>query len=111
MKVKDAQEWANFLRSGDYEQGDTYLKEGDNYCCLGVLNDLHLELDLAGGYECSLNNYKKIGLESSVGAIGNTELSILNDNGCYSEDGSWLDKFTFDEIADIIELKYVHKAF
>jgi hypothetical protein len=29
------------LRSGDYKQGKTYLKKGDEFCCLGVACDLY----------------------------------------------------------------------
>jgi hypothetical protein len=32
--------WVAALRSGDYKQGRELLKEGNQYCCLGVLCDL-----------------------------------------------------------------------
>lgn len=38
--VKD--QWLKALRSGDYKQGRRMLRSGkDEYCCLGVLCDLH----------------------------------------------------------------------
>ena len=33
--------WLDALRSGDYEQGQNYLRYRDSYCCLGVLCDLY----------------------------------------------------------------------
>lgn len=32
--------WLNALRSGQYQQGFGRLKEGNNFCCLGVVCDL-----------------------------------------------------------------------
>jgi hypothetical protein len=37
IKVK----WVEGLQSGNYKQGPSYLKRGDQFCCLGVLCDLH----------------------------------------------------------------------
>lgn len=33
--------WVTALRSGDYNQGYHVLRQGNRYCCLGVLCDLH----------------------------------------------------------------------
>lgn len=35
--------WVEALLSGKYEQGDGYMRYGDNYCCLGVLQDVCLK--------------------------------------------------------------------
>lgn len=32
--------WIEALRSGKYKQGQRALKNGDKYCCLGVLQEL-----------------------------------------------------------------------
>lgn len=32
--------WLHALRSGEYKQGRNFLRDGDRYCCLGVLCDL-----------------------------------------------------------------------
>lgn len=34
--------WVDALRSGEYEQGDSALKQDDKFCCLGVACDLFL---------------------------------------------------------------------
>lgn len=33
--------WTAALRSGEYKQGQYWLRSEDTYCCLGVLCDLH----------------------------------------------------------------------
>jgi hypothetical protein len=33
--------WVSALLSGTYKQGKAWLKDGDSFCCLGVLCDLH----------------------------------------------------------------------
>jgi hypothetical protein len=41
MKAEVKQKWLEALRSGEYAQGQRYLRrEGDKFCCLGVLCDL-----------------------------------------------------------------------
>jgi hypothetical protein len=35
--------WLAALRSGQYQQGQKYLKVNDRFCCLGVLCDLAVE--------------------------------------------------------------------
>lgn len=41
MKKEIAEQWADALESGKYQQGfDGYLRRGDNWCCLGVLCDV-----------------------------------------------------------------------
>lgn len=37
MKRADWEKWDAALRSGEYKQGRCRLKDGDRYCCLGVL--------------------------------------------------------------------------
>lgn len=40
MKADLKQSWLVALRSGRYEQGRSYLRSEDRFCCLGVLCDL-----------------------------------------------------------------------
>ena len=47
MKKEYRDRWVAALRSGDYIQGQGSLKNGDKFCCLGVLCDiLAKELDV-----------------------------------------------------------------
>src|SRR5665213_3663082 len=36
MKKADKKKWVTALRSGEYEQGASVVRQGDLYCCLGV---------------------------------------------------------------------------
>ena len=38
---KVMKKWIEALRSGEYRQGRRRLRQGDRYCCLGVLCDLY----------------------------------------------------------------------
>lgn len=41
MKAKIKKQLIAALRSGEYEQGNGCLKNGNNFCCLGVLCDIY----------------------------------------------------------------------
>ncbi len=109
--IEEAQVWANALRSGKFKQGKYKLENLDNsLCCLGVgckvfIPKEKLKLDngiLTGAYPmvsqpespawlCHINHNFYI--------LTGKLLSDLNDKK----------HFSFDEIADIIELVYVHR--
>lgn len=46
MREKLALAWAEALESGRYQQGYEWLRVGDNYCCLGVLADVAITLEM-----------------------------------------------------------------
>lgn len=118
---KQLLKWIEALRSGKYSQTTDTLQDGDGFCCLGVackvlipkkkqFTDSHGELQ--GIYPKkqfhSPNWLKNINddlynLQSEINNNNNNRrLSLVNLND---------DKrFTFDEIADILELTYVHEA-
>lgn len=44
-------EWVAALRSGDYKQGNNWLRADDKYCCLGVLCEITPDIArTSGGY-------------------------------------------------------------
>ena len=43
MNEQIKQDWIAALLSGDYTQGQERLRDGDRYCCLGVLCDLYVK--------------------------------------------------------------------
>lgn len=110
MKKSHAMKWINALRSGKYKQTKNYLRNSQGYCCLGVANEIFPELDLAKDGDVSLDNFARLGLACSSGflckkddaptALQNSawdvHLATLNDDG-----------YTFDEIADVIQIEYV----
>lgn len=104
--------WIKALRSGEYKQGKGYLRQDGEYCCLGVLCDLHRKLkkkkrwkaDSSGTFfmydgDCSLLPTSVInwaGLEDDDPKLSkNKHAAALNDEGR-----------SFNYIADRIE-KYL----
>lgn len=105
MNVSDEElfeKWLAALRSGEYEQGEAYLRPNERfYCCLGVLCDVtdreawtFTEYgDYYWGEETSESTppawlSAELGIEEYV-----TLLTYLNDHG----------GFTFVEIAEVLE--------
>ena len=111
------QEWINALRSGKYKQGRRKLRDGDYFCCLGVLCDLvnkdnwiySPEYGLPLSWIDETKTYESEELPIALGerlftakrGSVNAVFFILaerNDFGC-----------SFEEIADLIEAKLEDK--
>jgi hypothetical protein len=71
MRPEIKQLWIEELRSGRYEQGREALKDGDEYCCLGVLCELAREAGVGDwqndGSRAHFNPTPDAGLEASPG--------------------------------------------
>lgn len=93
-------EWADALESGEYEQGRSYLRTGDNaFCCLGVLCEIAVKHGVIrpgarawgttyhygrGGYGSVLPDEVRAwaGVSSEGTLVDDlTELTGLNDSG------------------------------
>lgn len=114
--LSQLERWILALRSGKYKQGknELYNPKKDVYCCLGVLCKVNKTpvLNDAGntvGVPAQIRTSTKFasnvnGLfaetEIIVGAGTNNTLTHLNDNMHAS----------FDEIADLLELTFIHKV-
>ena len=113
MKKEIAKIWVAALRSGKYKQGTSYLRKGDEFCCLGVLCDLAIKADVIDeaiphpsgrqGIFCFDDGSTEMlpktvqewsGLNSDDGAIA----AVHHDLASFNDDGK-----PFSEIADIIE--------
>jgi hypothetical protein len=111
--------WVNALRSGDYDQGQAWLKKGDSYCCLGVLCDLYLA-DHDRVWEANDDEERPSDIYGEYSVDNNTEMLPKNvakwagidedtyHDGCVSVRGETLTGLndsghSFDEIASIIE--------
>ena len=105
MKPEIKAQWLTALRSGDYQQGQGYLRQGDQYCCLGVLCDLYgkavgpewddgpnewADIQAMHGEEATLPF--KVQEWAGIDSPSPLDLAALNDNGS-----------TFEELANIIE--------
>ena len=109
--VKEAQKWADALRSKKFKQGKHKLESEEGFCCLGVACKVftpeHLQtksnnklLGVMPYYQQYAPEWLKNGVLNDFDAKIGQHFPKLNDD---------LD-YTFDEIADLIELVYVHKA-
>lgn len=107
MKTDIGKLWVKALRSGKYKQGHMRLRDGDNFCCLGVLCDIYAkqhDVKWAGdrhfGFQF-LNGQCLLpmevvdwaGFEDTSPSANGKALTALNDSG----------QWTFDEIADLID--------
>lgn len=93
MRESVKKKWADALRSGEYQQCGGALRNGDSYCCLGVLCDVYrktrhkgkwsgsrFEVDTVGDKsELPIPVYKWAGLDSADPEIGGEYATILND--------------------------------
>jgi hypothetical protein len=120
MKKEIAEKWVEALRSGKFNQGRNYLKrttgEEATHCCLGVLCELHNELNEETIEESSMwlgetgdkdsvhafdgatgalseRVQKWSGIKSAIGSVGEDCLTTMNDDA----------ENSFIEIADFIE--------
>ncbi len=116
MSLELRQEWADALRSGDYEQCQQYLRNNGAYCCLGVYCELKgvninnllgksepNETKLYAGddiFNTTCTGNPSIGLKDFGDSIGLVNASALNDTFGYS----------FDQIADLIHPEGIKDA-
>lgn len=110
---KQIEKFSIALRSGKYNQTKGSLQDKDGYCCLGVAckvfipNDkLRLDFNgiLIGAYPSAQEN--------SPEWLKNLGDSVFNKKGFFSlvdlNDGEL--GLSFSEIADVLELIFIHKA-
>ena len=102
--------WCKALRSGKYPQDVGFLQTEKGFCCLGVACDLFIpksklivDIDgrVAGVGFLQQNNTPALLNRLNYDFVNKTgnALATLNDGG-----------YSFDEIADMLELVYIHEA-
>lgn len=101
-----AKKWAAALRSGNYKKGvGALFKEDENsYCCLGVACEILKSWPISTNLHLDGTVTSKL-LGSNSPRVGGIWFTNLNDVGIKTQG---LDRLNFDEIADLIELKYIH---
>jgi hypothetical protein len=114
-------QWVEALRSGEYKQGREYLRQGDKFCCLGVLCDLYGKQHGVGWHGKTINymldetSSLPESVEKWAGVAGYSPEVVMNDKTvalatlndgdagfCHLEIEA-IKPHTFLEIADIIE--------
>lgn len=109
-------QWCGALRSGKYKQTKNELENKGGYCCLGVACMVFIpkqKLKMNGHFldgkapedQPNAPKWLKHMLDKFTYKTG-MNLAELNDRG-YSNYG--LGPFKFNEIADLLELVYIHK--
>jgi hypothetical protein len=108
---KQIETWVEALRSGEYKQTTGALQDNSGYCCLGVACRVFipkddLVLDKWGVMDGGMPKDDQQNAPEWLNDINDDfkkqtgkELVTLNDS----------DDFTFDMIADMLELVYIHK--
>ncbi len=107
--------WVAALRSGDYEQGRTYLNNNGKFCCLGVLSEIAVAegivdtREIYGIVSYGLNGsargdggWESAGVTKPIREWANIESNPrMGNNDAMSMNDSF--GYTFDQIADEIE--------
>jgi hypothetical protein len=114
INKKQFKKWIEALDSGEYKQTKGTLQDKKGYCCLGVgckvlVPEDKLVLDKDGFIEGGIPDWqthspewlKKITEHFAAKTQEDFGLTGLNDDKGY----------TFPEIATMLELVYIHKAF
>lgn len=106
----NAKKWVAALRGGQYKQGIGCLRNGNNYCCLGVACDLYCkeegDISLLRGRHYFYGDEKlvlPIPVKKWLRLSENDGYFVDNDNVLTSLASRNDDGYTFNEIADIIE--------
>ena len=103
------EKWLQALRSKEYEQNQGCLKNGNKFCCLGVLTDLYIkennlnwslkiENDFCERFAalnwkvCDWADLKNANPDIKIDKSFPDTLAAMNDHG-----------YSFEEIADVIE--------
>ena len=119
---KQIQKWVIALRSGEYSQTTGTLEDDSGHCCLGVACDifipdgmktLHTNTGLMiGGMPENqaaspewLSQTKRI-LETYIPALNDDGVVIISDTEPHEQH----ERFTFDEIADLLEYEYIYEV-
>lgn len=112
---KDILKWTKALRSGEYVQTRGTLQDSTGFCCLGVACDTFIEKDLltkeygSYGEMCGAVPEEQANAPIWLAQVNDDflerttkELTSLNDDSNF--------RFSFDEIADLLEAVYVHEV-
>lgn len=114
---KYVNEWITVLRSGKFKQAKGKLQRDEGYCCLGVACELFADKYTRGseGFLHGETPRTAFGAPGWLEAIGSEQfngalLADLNDRGLNIPGETKVKPLTFDEIADILQLKYIEGA-
>lgn len=96
IDADDLRSWASDLRSGRFKQGRNYLEANGCHCCLGVYGETH-------GIESKFREHLLAEEDFPVDHILSSEDVQLVFLSMNDGTGPFKKKFSFNEIADVIE--------
>lgn len=107
----NAKAWVAALRSGEFKQTNSCLRDGRGYCCLGVACELAVRAGVIQSYNSMDGALPTevedwLGLRTMTGGYwpsGNLSRALTVDNDGGIHKGERERQKTFAEIADIIE--------
>ena len=109
MNAEVKKQWVEALRSGEYKQTQGHLRKDGQYCCLGVLCDLHAK---ATGGQWEEDHYGNCSawLPRTVCSWAGLSLALVDsyvvvnrDDGCVTLATLNDNGKTFNDIAHVIE--------
>lgn len=114
IKKKEFKQWIAALRSGLYSQTRDDLQNKAGFCCLGVACIEIIHEDKLETCNIDFTDYL-IGSTPSDQKNAPEWLKEINNDFHQKTSTNYItslnddDKMTFDEIADVLELVYIHK--
>lgn len=121
MPKDKIQIWIDELRSGKWEQTRGKLQRDDRFCCFGVGCKLFVPRNKQNTtFDDSLSGFNPADQEFSPKWLlrinddfanrTGPSLINLNDEGHWTYRGQSLGRFTFDEIADLLQAVYIEEV-
>lgn len=108
QKQKNIKKWVKALRSGKYQQTKSRLQDEKGYCCLGVACDIFIPRN-----KQQLKNNCLIGItpiyQKAPKWLRNINHEWLFRYGSSLANMNDGEDMSFDEIADCLEIVYIHK--
>lgn len=98
MNKKWKKKWLQALRSGQFQQGSGLLKNGNNYCCLGILRRVMNPQDSSSCTDdrvMAKNQLLTAAHESKAGITWKIQVSLSkkNDDGhSFVQIANWIEK-------------------
>jgi hypothetical protein len=119
--VSEIKKWISALRSGKFQQTQGVLQDRDGYCCLGVACQIFSpkhQLERNGQYLRGSMPSDQRHAPTWLKRVANDfarATKIVHEDGDNEVTGlidmNDEENFSFDEIADMLQLVYVEKAF
>jgi hypothetical protein len=104
-------QWVEALRSGEYEQARGRLRNGDGYCCLGVLTDRGVKAGVCSEHADKLDEgVFRYGFHRSMGVLPDEIMDWAGLDSCSPVVTYQNVKHSLDELNDTYRLPFTEIA-